>query len=109
MELVKKLKKILPRFDVVHTHDTWSALSRSAMSLAYRMKVPFVLLPNGMFDPWSMSQKRIKKQLVLASGYRSLLNHALFIHTGNVDEKTGCSAVGNHGTDRDYPQRNLSR
>jgi glycosyltransferase involved in cell wall biosynthesis len=90
----KELKKILPRFDVVHAHDAWSALSRSAMSLAYKLKIPFVLLPNGMFDPWSMSQKRWKKQLVLASGYRKLLNHALFIHTGNLDEKAGVQQVG---------------
>jgi glycosyltransferase involved in cell wall biosynthesis len=90
----RELKKILPRFDVVHTHDAWSALSRSAMGLAKKMNVPFVLLPNGMFDPWSLQQKRFKKNLVLASGYRRLLNHALFIHTGNVDEKTGVEQVG---------------
>jgi glycosyltransferase involved in cell wall biosynthesis len=90
----RELSKIIRDFDVVHLHDSWSALSRGTMALAYKTGVPFVLLPNGMFDPWSMLQKRLKKQLVLASGYRRLLNHALFIHTGNQEEKDGVEQIG---------------
>jgi glycosyltransferase involved in cell wall biosynthesis len=85
---------ILKSFDVVHTHDAWSAISRASMSMAFKKSVPFVLLPNGMFDPWSMQQKGWKKSLVLTMGYRRLLNEALFIHTGNIDEKNGVEQVG---------------
>jgi glycosyltransferase involved in cell wall biosynthesis len=90
----RTLQPILKTFDVIHTHDAWSALSRGSMAMALRQNVPFVLLPNGMFDPWSMQQKRFKKSLVLTMGYRSLLNQALFIHTGNIDEKAGVEQVG---------------
>jgi len=72
------LKNMLPDFDVIQTHDAWSALSRGTMALAHKLKVPFVLLPNGMFDPWAVRHKGFKKRLMLAAGYRKLLNHALF-------------------------------
>ncbi len=90
----RELDRIVPEFDIVHTHDVWSGISRHAMSLAVKHGVGFVLLPNGMLDPWSLQQKKLKKKLMLASGYRRTLNRALFIHTGNLDEKRGVEQMG---------------
>ena len=90
----RTLRPLIHTFNVIHTHDVWSPLCRSSMFMAARQKVPFVLLPNGMFDFWSMQQKALKKRLFLALGYRAVLNRALFIHTGNVDEQSGVSHVG---------------
>lgn len=64
------------------------------MRIAAQFNVPFVLLPNGMFDPWSMRQKAWKKNLMLFLGYKNVLNKALFFHTGNVDEKSGVEQLG---------------
>ena len=81
-------------FDVVHTHDVWNGISRAAVAVAAAKGVPFVVLPNGMFDPWSMSQRGLKKRAVLAVGYRRVLNRAAFFHAGNVDEANGIRGVG---------------
>ena len=82
------------QFDLVHTHDVWTPLSRAAMASANAAGVPFVLLPNGMLDPWSLAQKRVKKSLVLALGHRRLMSRAAFIHVGNVDEEHGVRRAG---------------
>ncbi len=90
----RELNAIIPQYDIVHTHDVWSGISRVAMALAVKHKVGFVLLPNGMLDPWSLRQKKLKKKLFLASGYRRVLDHALFFHAGNLDEKAGIEQSG---------------
>ncbi len=81
-------------FDVVHTHDVWTPLSRAAMAAAAAAGVPFVVLPNGMLDPWSLRQKAWKKRPVLALGLRRLLNRAAFVHVGNADEERGVRLAG---------------
>src|ERR1700722_1875626 len=61
-EVCKKIDSIINNFDIVHIHSIWDGLSRAAMMSAYRHKVPFVILANGMLDPWSLAQKRLKKR-----------------------------------------------
>jgi glycosyltransferase involved in cell wall biosynthesis len=39
-----------------------------------------------MLDPYSLAQKKWKKKVALLLGYRAMLNHAAFLHTGNADE-----------------------
>jgi glycosyltransferase involved in cell wall biosynthesis len=39
-----------------------------------------------MLDPWSLSQKKLKKSIALALGYKRMLNKAAFLHYGNLDE-----------------------
>ena len=91
---VRALRQAVGTFDVVHVHDVWTAISRAAMTAATTAGVPFVLLPNGMLDPWSLAQKRLKKSLVLAAGHRRLINRAAFLHVGNVDEEQGVRLAG---------------
>jgi glycosyltransferase involved in cell wall biosynthesis len=85
----RELSSFLTGFDVVHSHDIWSGIGRVAMSAAMRRGIGFVLTPHGMLDPWSLRQKRLKKQLYLAVGIRRMLKRALFLHALNLDEKAG--------------------
>jgi glycosyltransferase involved in cell wall biosynthesis len=41
-----------------------------------------------MLDPWSLAQKRLKKKLALAFGYRAVLDNASALHLLNDDEQT---------------------
>ncbi|MCA9300139.1 MAG: glycosyltransferase, partial [Phycisphaerales bacterium] len=56
--------------------------------------VPYVIRPAGMLDPWCLAQKAWKKRLALALGYRSMLDHASFIHALNEDEKRLIEPLG---------------
>jgi glycosyltransferase involved in cell wall biosynthesis len=39
-----------------------------------------------MLDPWSLSQRSLKKRVAMAMGYRTMLNQAAFLHCLNADE-----------------------
>lgn len=49
--------------DIVHLHGIWSlALHRCAL-ICRRLKIPYVIAPRGMLEPWSLKQKWLKKRL----------------------------------------------
>jgi glycosyltransferase involved in cell wall biosynthesis len=73
--------------DFVHLHGVWDPILKRAATIARRTAVPYCFRPAGMLDPWSLSQKRWKKRLALALGYRAALRGAAFIHALNDDEK----------------------
>lgn len=78
----------LRQTDLLHLHGVWDPIVLAVAKVAIKMNVPFVLTPHGMLDPWAIAQKRWKKRLALAMGYRAMLNRAAFLHYLNADEFT---------------------
>ncbi len=70
-----------------HFHGVWDSVYRFASVFARRRRIPYCILLNGMLDPWSLSQRRFKKQVALALSFRRILNGASFLHLGNTDER----------------------
>lgn len=52
--------------DILHLHTMWSPLVARAALVARRKGIPYILSPHGMLDPYSIGQKRLKKQIYLA-------------------------------------------
>jgi glycosyltransferase involved in cell wall biosynthesis len=85
---------LIPQMDVVHLHGVWDPIVKAAGDVARQSRVPYVLAPHGMLDPWSLGQSRLKKRLALALGYRRLLDGAAFLHMLNVDERALIGPLG---------------
>jgi len=83
----RRVDAIVRRFDIVHNHGVWDTLARIVTAAARKHDIPYVIAPHGMLDPWSMSQKWLKKRIALALGYRAMLDAAAFIHALNHDEQ----------------------
>ena len=81
------LDDLIADADFVHIHGIWGTLLITAARAARRRGVPHCFQPHGMLDPWSLSQKRLKKRIALRLGYRAALAGASFIQTLNVDEQ----------------------
>jgi glycosyltransferase involved in cell wall biosynthesis len=94
--VVRDLRAILEGIDVIEMHGIWDpllyAVARGACATAHG--IPYVVTPHGMLDPWSMAQKRWKKQLALALGWRAMLNRAAVLHYLNADERKLAAGVG---------------
>ncbi|MGA2498843.1 MAG: glycosyltransferase [Tepidisphaeraceae bacterium] len=80
--------------DILHLHSLWDAITRASASEADRKGVPYVILLNGVLDPWSLAQKAWKKKLFLALYVRRLLDRAAWIHYGNEDERRLVAPLG---------------
>ena len=81
-----KFEDCIAQADVVHIHGVWEPLLYVTGLLARRYSTPYVITPHGMLDPWSLSQKRAKKRIALAVGYRRFLDRAAFMHGLNTIE-----------------------
>ena len=60
-----KIDALVRRADIVHVHTLWSPLNVSARLACRRHGRPYVLMPHGMLDPYSLSMKALKKAVYL--------------------------------------------
>ncbi|MEM8781484.1 MAG: glycosyltransferase [Planctomycetota bacterium] len=80
--------------DVVHIHSLWEQVQHVAAKAARRHRVPYVFRPCGMLDPWSLSQSRLKKRVVLGLRLRRDLNGAAALHYTADAEAAGAEPLG---------------
>lgn len=80
------LRQSVAEADVLHLHGIWDPLLFAAARQARRLGVPYVVMPHGMLDPWSLSQSKWKKRVALALGIRKMLARAACLHVLNADE-----------------------
>ena len=80
--------------DVVHMHNVWDFILVAVGKACQRQGKPYLILLNGMLDPWSLSQKALKKKLALAMIYRKLYNGAASLHLGNDHERELIQPLG---------------
>lgn len=83
-----------PDVDVAHIHGGWEPCLQGAARWARRKGIPYCFVPHGMLDIWSLQQKKWKKRLALALGWKAIFNGSAFIHVLNRDEGEGLRPVG---------------
>jgi glycosyltransferase involved in cell wall biosynthesis len=60
-----KFNEHVQQADIVHVHTLWSPLNVSARYACLRHERPYVVMPHGMLDPYSLSVKALKKSTYL--------------------------------------------
>ena len=68
------------RPDILHSHALWDLRMHAACRAAYRGRVPYVVSPHGMLEPWAVRHRRWKKQLALRLFQRTDLQRADCLH-----------------------------
>src|SRR5262249_49668397 len=71
-----KINAHVRQADIVHVHTLWSPLNVSARHACLRHDRPYVLMPHGMLDPYSLSVKALKKSAYLQLFERHNIAHA---------------------------------
>jgi glycosyltransferase involved in cell wall biosynthesis len=61
----EKINAHVQRADIVHVHTLWSPLNVAARYACRKHDKPYVLMPHGMLDPYSLSLKALKKSVYL--------------------------------------------
>jgi glycosyltransferase involved in cell wall biosynthesis len=80
------LLRVLPSTDIVHIHGIWGMMLLRAAASARNLNIRYVFAPRGMLDPWSLSQKRIKKKIMWWAVWKRVLGKAYFLHALNKAE-----------------------
>ena len=64
-----------------------------AAKYAKKMKIPYIVSLHGVFDKWSMNQKKIKKMIYLYVFGKNILKNAQFIHATSKFEENNITKL----------------
>jgi glycosyltransferase involved in cell wall biosynthesis len=86
-------------FDLVHVHAVFNHSSTVAARACRRSGVPYIIRPLGTLDPWSMSQKSLRKRLFWQAVGKGMLQGAAAVHYTSEAEKLSTERLTglNHG------------
>ncbi len=72
--------------DVIHIHGMWSPYLAAFAKTAIENRIPYVVAPHGMLEPWSLTVRAVRKSFALGSYQGRLLAQATAIHaTSNME------------------------
>src|SRR6185369_13425773 len=93
------LRSNIQNFGVAHIHAVFNHSSVAAAHVCQKARVPYVVRPLGTLDPWSMTQKSLRKRLFWQISGKGILDNAAAVHyTSEAEKLTTESSLGlNHG------------
>lgn len=83
----RQLEAVIKSADIVHCHTLWSPLVSLSARIARQNKIPYILSPHGMLDPYSLSQKALKKRVYLSVVEQATLRRAERLLFTTTEEK----------------------
>ena len=77
----------IKNFDLAHIHAVFNHSSVAASQACRRASVPYIIRPLGTLDPWSMTQKSLRKRLFWQFSGKAMLRDASIVHYTSEVEK----------------------
>lgn len=84
--LIRWLAHNIKSYDVVHTHTLFSPIIAFTHFLCRLYKIPYVMTPHGMLDPWALAYKAWKKRYYYQYLEQPSLRYASAIHALSASE-----------------------
>lgn len=86
-------------FDLAHIHAVFNHSSVAAAHACQKVGVPYVVRPLGTLDPWSMTQKSLRKRLFWQVSGKGIMQNAAAVHyTSDAEKRSTEEGLGlNHG------------
>jgi glycosyltransferase involved in cell wall biosynthesis len=97
--LASWLSSNIRNFDLAHIHAVFNHSSIAAARACRKAGVPYIIRPLGTLDPWSMTQKSVRKRLFWKISGKAMLREAAAVHyTSDVEKLSTEGHLGlNHG------------
>jgi glycosyltransferase involved in cell wall biosynthesis len=80
-------KNKLKYYDIFHIFGGWSLFFIKIQILVKKLKKKIIIHPLGFYEPWSLSQKRIKKKIAWIFYQKRFLLKADLIHCASINEE----------------------
>jgi glycosyltransferase involved in cell wall biosynthesis len=82
----KRLIKEIQSSDIVYIFGGWTVFYIKMSVLSHKLKKKIIVHPMGFYEPWSLSQKKIKKTIAWYLYQEFFLNKADLIHCASNNE-----------------------
>ena len=92
--LIIWLIRHIHEYDVVHTSTVFAPIVSLIHWLCQLQKIPYVMTPHGMLEPWALSYKAWKKQLYFKLIEKQILEKSSAIHVIAKQEANNMKSLG---------------
>ena len=88
-ETKKKINiyKLIKIHDIIHFYGVWSLNHIKTVLYSIILRKKIIITPMGSFEPWSMSQKKIKKKFAFMLYQKFLLKKVNLVHCTSKNEQ----------------------
>lgn len=93
-DLADALSSSIRDYGLVHVHGLWNFTVWSAVKIARKSLVPYVVSPRGMLDPGSIAHQRWRKMVSYELFERSSLEGAARLHATSDYERRRLASLG---------------
>lgn len=80
--------------DLIHLQHIWNPYIQVMAFWAYKKKIPYIITPRGMLEPWIMANNPLKKSIALFLYQRKAIERAAHIHATAKMEAINIKALG---------------
>ena len=80
--------------DLIHLQHIWTPYIQVMAFWAYQKRIPYIITPRGMLEPWIMAQNPWKKKLGLLLYQRKAIQRAEYLHATAQMEADNIKALG---------------
>lgn len=80
--------------EIIHSHGLWMYPNFAAGAAAKKLKLPHIVSPHGMLEPWALQRRAQKKRLVWKLFQRRVLAQARVLHATAEQEARHFREVG---------------
>jgi glycosyltransferase involved in cell wall biosynthesis len=75
--IAKSFTPCMPR--LLHDNGLWGYTNYMAARYAARERIPLIISPHGMLEPWALQEKRIRKRVAMAVFQKNILDSAAML------------------------------
>ena len=91
----QKLNSIsLSDADLLHLHGIWSSSLYLIARKSIKRNIPYIISIRGMLEPWSLSQKKLKKKIALLIYQKRILLKSMALHATSKEEVSSIRNCG---------------
>lgn len=80
--------------DLIHLQHIWNPYIQVMAFWAHKKKIPYIITPRGMLEPWILAQNSWKKKLGLFLYQKKAIQRAKYIHATAQMEANNIRALG---------------
>ena len=90
------LYNLIKKYDIIHYYGGWNYNHIKVSIICFFLKKKFIISPMGIFEDWSLDQKKIKKKLALKLYQKKILDKCDIIHATSYIEKENIKKITNN-------------